>query len=337
MKYKYILFFMLLLMACKQERVVQPTFYFWKTVYTQNKTEQRYISQFKSNKLYMRMMDVDLDANRKVMPVAPITFKDPIPPEIQVIPVVFVVNEVLKNQSETQLEQLAHNILYFVKEKVLQAGKKDYDEVQIDCDWTQTTRDSYFALLKLIKKFNADRKLSVTLRLHQLKNQAKSGIPPADKVVLMCYNMGNLRQFGSQNSILDVNELKKYVNENLSNYPMVVGIALPLFAWSVVFDGTTYAGISKRTTLAALQDKSQFNALSNGLYQAKMDLPKLGIKKNYTVRYEESKLEALKQLAGYLTIYLPHQPTDVIYYHLDEEILKKYPYHELEEINRIFR
>ncbi|TCC94292.1 hypothetical protein EZ428_05820 [Pedobacter frigiditerrae] len=337
MRYKYILFFIILLTACQEKREVSTSFYYWKTVYKQNKVENQHLKQFQSKKVYIRMMDVDLDINQKAVPIAPITFTDSIPKNLEIVPVVFIVNEVLKSQSEAQLTQLAYNILAFVKSKVLQSGQKDYEELQIDCDWTVTTRTKYFELLRNLKEHNKTRILSSTLRLHQLKNQEKSGIPPADKVLLMCYNMGNLRQYGKQNSILDVSELQKYAGTNLGFYPMDIDVALPLFSWSVAFRNKQYAGISKRVSLSDLQNKEIFIIQSNGLYLAKTDLPTFGLIKNDEVRYEESKAEDIKKTAEYLSSYLSEKPINLIYYHLDQNLLKNYEITQLEEIADILR
>ncbi|WP_316771156.1 hypothetical protein [Pedobacter frigiditerrae] len=337
MRYKYILFFIILLTACQQKREVSTSFYYWKTVYKQNKVENQYLNQFHSKKFYVRIMDVDLDINLKAVPVAPINFTDSIPKNLEIVPVVFIVNEVLKTQSDAQIEQLAYNILAFVKSKVLQSGRKDFEELQIDCDWTATTRTKYFELLKKLKQFNKTRLLSSTLRLHQLKNQEKSGIPPVDKVLLMCYNMGNLRQYGKQNSILDVPELKKYAGENLGFYPMDIDVALPLFSWSVVFRNKQYAGISKRVSVSDLKKSALFSLQKDGLYLAKTDLPAFGLSRNDEVRYEESKVEDLKKTAEYLSSYLSEKPINLIYYHLDKNLLKNYEITQLEEIANILR
>ncbi|RZK56076.1 MAG: hypothetical protein EOO91_12830 [Pedobacter sp.] len=337
MRYKYILFFIILLTACQQKREVSTSFYYWKTVYKQNKVENQYLKQFQSKKFYMRMMDVDLDLNQKAVPIAPITFTDSIPKNLEIVPVVFIVNDVLKKQSDAQIEQLAYNILAFVKSKVLQSGRKDYEELQIDCDWTTTTRTKYFELLKKLKLFNKTRKLSSTLRLHQLKNQEKSGIPPVDKVLLMCYNMGNLRQYGMQNSILDVPELQKYAGKNLGFYPMDIDVALPLFSWSVVFRNKQYAGISKRVSLSDLKNSTLFSPQSDEIYLAKTDLPTFGLMKNDEVRYEESKVEDIKKTAEYLSSHLSEKPINLIYYHLDKNLLKNYEITQLEEIADILR
>ncbi len=335
MNYKYILFFVILLISCKQKREVNTSFYFWKTVYQQNNTEQSYLQHFKSKQLYVRIMDVDRDLDGEPMPVAPISFRNKIPEHIDIIPVVFIVNDLLKNTSDAALKEMAKNIMRFVNGKVSQAGKQTYTELQIDCDWTATTRQTYFTLLKEIKLLNKDKPLSATLRLHQLKNQEKSGIPPVDKVLLMCYNMGNLRKYGTENSILDVKELEKYVDKNLGYYPMPIDIGLPLFSWAVVFRNQSYAGISKRVKFEDLQIKSNFVKSTNELYMVKTDLPEFGLNKNDEIRFEASKFEDIKQSAIYLERYLSDKPINLLFYHLDEPTLKNFNRDELEEINHI--
>jgi len=204
------------------------------------------------------------------VPVSPILFKDKLPGAVQIVPVVFIVNNILKTLTRPQLKGLAGNILRFVNGKVVQAGKTSINELQIDCDWTATTRDNYFYLLNQLKlnpQLN-HKTLSATLRLHQLKNQVGSGIPPVDRVMLMCYNMGNLRKYGSQNSILELSELKKYLGNNISAYPLPADIGLPLFKWAVAFRNKEYAGISKRIKIVDLNNKNQFIFIGNNIYKA---------------------------------------------------------------------
>jgi len=329
--------FIILSIGCQQKREVNTGFYYWKTVYQTNTVEQSYLQAAKSKKLFVRILDIDRNLNGEIAPVAPIKFKDPIPSNLELVPVVFIVNDILKEINDVQIEKLAKNIVAFVHGKVKQAGKSSYAELQIDCDWTATTRSNYFALLEEVKKHLGNKAISSTLRLHQLKNQEKSGIPPVDKVLLMCYNMGNLRKYGTQNSILDVKELEKYVDKNLGYYPMPIDIALPLFSWAVVFRSQSYAGISKRLKFEDLQIKSNFIKSTNALYVVKTDLPEFGLYKNDEIRFEASKFEDIKQSAVYLNRYLSGQTINLLFYHLDEPTLKNFNTHELEEINHILR
>ncbi len=335
MRYKYILFLIILLIGCQQKREVNTTFYYWKTVYKQNADESRYLQQLRSKKLYVRIMDVD--GQNEPIPVAPISFADRLPDSLDIVPVVFIVNDVFKNKSEAQVRQLAANVMRFVKGKVGQAGKKGYGELQLDCDWTAGTKAPYFMFLTEMAKLNKGITLSATLRLHQLKNQAGMGIPPVGKVLLMCYNMGNLRKYGKQNSILEVAELQKYAGKNLGYYPMPIDVGLPLFGWAVAFRNGQYIGISKRLAPTDLKNPALFGFDAEGLYQAKTDLPQFGLKKNDEIRYEESKPAQVREVAQYLSRYLSEKPLNLVFYHLDSAILKNHPAHELEKIGDLLR
>jgi hypothetical protein len=339
MKPRYLLFLFLLLTACKNDKKVSTSFYFWKTTYNANATELTYLQKLHTRNLYVRIMDVDMDESGTTpIPISPITFNSKLPDTVNIIPVVFIVNDVLKTTSKPALDALAKKILFFVKGKVEQAGKTNYTELQIDCDWTQTTRDNYFYLLTKIREQTArqHQTLSVTLRLHQLKNQKKSGVPPADRVMLMCYNMGNLRKYGNQNSILDIEEMKKYINSNIANYHLPVDIALPLFSWAVAFHDKQYIGISKHVSFADLGNPAEFDKQTDNIYRAKTDLPQYGFKINDEVRWENTTLPALQDAAKYLSALIKSDTINVAYFHLDEATLKAFKYDDLEKVTHLF-
>ncbi|QJD97215.1 hypothetical protein HH214_15730 [Mucilaginibacter robiniae] len=329
---------LLLLSSCHKARVVNTAFYYWKTVYVLNSTEKQYFNKLHSHKLYLRMMDVDNGDNGPV-PVSPVTFKATFADSVQVIPVVFIVNDILKNQTQQQLDNLAAKIVYYVNGKMVQAGKTSFNELQIDCDWTRTTRDNYFFLLKRIKANTnfKNKQLSATLRLHQLKNQKSNGVPPVNRVMLMCYNMGNLRQYGSQNSILNQSELEKYVGDNLNNYQLPVDIGLPLFSWAVVFRQKQYAGIAKRLNQQSFTDSLTFKLTNNNLYILQKDLPELGLIHGDEIRWETIPADKLSEAAKYIEKHLASDTVNIIYFHLNEPTLKHYNYETLEKTAALFR
>ncbi|MGB4774691.1 MAG: hypothetical protein WBP45_05950 [Daejeonella sp.] len=337
---RYLLFTLILLLwGCKPDRKVSTSFYYWKTVYRTDQTEQEYFSKMQSQKLYMRIMDVAMDeSGTRPVPISPIEFKEPLPASTEIVPVVYLVNDVLKQVTETELKTLSAQMAHFVTEKVKRSGSRIFREVQLDCDWMATTRDKYFYLLKQLR-LQAGMKgkiLSVTLRLHKLKNLKSSGIPPADKVLLMCYNMGNLRKYGSQNSILEISELKKYTGENLSAYPLPMDVALPLFSWCVVFRNKEYAGISKSLNPGILRTKALFKAKGNNEYEAIADMEDYGLRKADLVRYEEVSAEKLLETSRYLSSYLAGDSLNLIFYHLDKKTITKYTDDELKKIRDSF-
>jgi len=328
--------FLAYLSSCHHPKKVTTSFYYWKTVYKANKTEAAYLQYFKVHKLYVRIMDVDMGENGvDPVPVSPVIFKDKLPDSVQIVPVVFIVNDILKNITKPKLNDLVNKIPFFVNGKVQQAGKHSFNELQIDCDWTATTRDNYFYLLNRLKLNPAlkGKTISATLRLHQLKNQSGSGVPPVSRAMLMCYNMGNLRKYGNKNSILEISELKKYLGSNISAYPMPVDIGLPLFSWVVAFRNKEYIGISKRTKIVDLHNKNQFIFIGNNIYKAARDLPEFGLNKADEVRWEAVAVPDLQAASRYLSTLIKTDTINVIYFHLDETVIKPYAYTDLEKVN----
>lgn len=334
----FLLLLVLFFGSCKPGRKVNTYFYYWKTVYRQNTTESAYLQHLQTRKLYVRMMDVDIDEGGvNPVPVSPISFENKLPDTIAIVPVVFIVNNVLRQMNKAQLAGLARKIVHFVDGKVNQAGKSAYAELQVDCDWTAETRDNYFYLLSALKPLLAHKTLSATLRLHQVKTQRASGVPPVNRVMLMCYNMGNLRKYGDQNSIIQLSELKKYIGDNLGSYPIKMDVGLPLFSWAVAFRDKAYIGIAKRINFINLNAQDKFQSQGNNLYEAKTDLPEYGLKKSDIIRWESAPVSDLNAVATYLSHYIKQDTVNVIWFHLDEPVLKNYKYEELEKVGYLLR
>src|SRR5476649_942463 len=115
MRLRYLLMLVVFFAACKPGRKVNTSFYYWKTVYRQNTTENTYIKQLHVNKLYVRIMDVDMDEDGATpVPVSPITFQDKLPDTLQMVPVVFVVNDILRNLTHDKLNDLSRKLYQFV-------------------------------------------------------------------------------------------------------------------------------------------------------------------------------------------------------------------------------
>jgi hypothetical protein len=330
---------LLFLAACKHDKKISTSFYYWKTVYRSNLVEDAYLKHFKASKLYLRITDVDKDETGRPVPVSPIIFEGKLPPSIQIIPVIFIVNNILVDLRSDQLAELAERVARFAKAKVNQGGRTDYNEMQIDCDWTAKTKNNYFYFLNCLKQLPElkNKLISVTLRLHQLKNARSCGIPPVKHVMLMCYNMGNLRKYGSQNSIIELNELKKYAGANLKDYPSKVDIGLPLFSWAVAFRDKQYIGISKSLSYDSLLNHQNFGRISNNLFLTKNDVPQVGLERGDIIRWESSSTDELAGICSYLSSRINNDTLNIIYFHLDQKLLKSYPYEQLQKINDIWR
>ena len=323
--------------ACRRGTPLRPeaSFYYWKTVYRPDSAEQASLRNIGAGRVFIRIMDIDNQgANGEAIPVSAVTFAEPLPDTLAAVPVVYIVNNVLKGQSAGQLETLAANISRFVSGKMKQAGKAGFDEIQVDCDWTATTRDNYFTLLEALRIHMGDSvRLTSTLRLHQVRNRRSSGIPPVDRVLLMCYNMGNLRQYGDHNSILDLQEMHTYLDGFLGDYPLPMDIALPLFSWPVIFRNQQYIGISKRLDTQLLADTGLFDhGAGTRLYSLAADLPEAGLRRGDVVRYEETQWDDLTAAAAFLAEHKRKEPFTLLFYHLDSQVLTNFSNEQLQEI-----
>src|SRR5690606_5738679 len=98
-----------------------------------------------------------------------------------------------------------------------------------------------------------DKILSVTIRLHQVKYLAAAGIPPADKGLLMVYNIDNLRNVKVENSILNTQSAKSYL-EKVGAYPLPLDVALPIFQWTLLFEAEQLKGILRDVSSTDLQN-----------------------------------------------------------------------------------
>lgn len=323
------LFFILLIASCKQreERTVQRSFYYWKTVFQLSPKEAQTLKELSVSKLYVKLFDVDWDnASGSAKPVAKIIFKERPPGDVVITPVVFITQEPLQRLNEAGLDSLAKNIATLLS-SITTANKLSWsNEVQLDCDWTAVTKEAYFHLLQQLKQqpFFQRKTVSATIRLHQLKFVSQNGVPPVSKGLLMGYNMGNLRRPQTTNSILDEDELKKYIN-NLKTYPLPLDVALPVFDWWVLFDGPEYKGLLRDFKLTGEEAaKKRLRFTTDTVISGRE------FKAGQWLRHETSDAETVKRCAALIGKKLNAKELSVILYHLDEEALTKYSLHELE-------
>lgn len=317
----------------RPERQVQPSFYWWRTVFNPSPKELQTLRQYDVRNLYVKLFDVDWNMEKAAAePVAKSIFSQRQPAGVAITPVVFITQEPLQKADSNSIPQLAVNIAKLLQSIATTDSLQLSNEVQIDCDWTAGTKDIYFHLLGQLKQqpFFKNKTLSATVRLHQLKFITQSGVPPVDKGLLMCYNMGNLRHPQTRNSIIDEDELKKYIN-NLNDYPLPLDVALPLFDWWVLFDGAQYKGIVR-----------EFQPVGNGnepVIRFKRDtvIGSYAFRAGQWLRHETSDATLVKACADRIAKKLKSKTPTVILYHLHEPLISKYTPDELESFFSSFR
>ena len=180
-----------------------------------------------------------------------------------------------------------------VSSAILETLKKfEFSEVQIDCDWSDSSASNYFNLLKDLKA-KLHKTISATIRLHQIKYYYKTGIPPVDYGVLMYYNMSNIGDFDTKNSILD-NDIAKQYHYNFDTYNLKLKLALPLYSQAIQFRNkkslSIFEGIKKEDFDSDFLEISPnyFKVLNSKYFKGRY------IYKDDIFRFEDSKQEEIK-------------------------------------------
>ncbi len=329
----------------REDRQIERSFYYWRSVLKFNNYEKQQLDSLNIKTLYIKFFDVVWDETRKdAMPVSKLLADKnslaiiPQHRTFTVIPTVFITNECMQKIDSAQIQSLAQNIHSLILQLTESYSFTNIAEVQFDCDWTAATKNNYFLLLEKIKAFwkNTTIPISATIRLHQIKFLTKTGIPPVDKGLLMCYNMGNLKDPASSNSIIETKELKKYIG-NLASYPLALDVALPLFDWKVLFRNAQYSGLIRDLSSSIFTDA--FTKKNGNRYEILKDTLLQGyeLKKGDIVKDEQSNYDEIISAASEISNRLKNTQIRVALYHLDSVLLSKYTSHELENIYNSLR
>ena len=311
--------------------------YYWKTVFDLNETEQAFLTEHKVKRLYVRLFDIvptnhvqpEDSQGFEAVPNATLTFRQAVPDGMEVVPVVYLTLEALR-----RIQGKEYDYASLIAERVMNMA--DFNdmgtirEIQLDCDWTQQTQDSYFMLCRHVK----DRlqpygiQLSCTIRLWQLSRQC----PPVDYGVLMLYNTGNLTAESTDNAILGLDDVRAYLKGK--PYDLPLSIAYPTFAWDVCFRNGNYMGLFHHLDLD-----------DNTLYQSGQDRYHTVLKDHTAeqreliagdrIRHENVPFDVLRQLDSLVRHALPDtENASVILYHLDSANLSNYTHDEISQIYR---
>lgn len=321
-----------LLAACQVEpSPAVPAFYHWQTELELDSLELSYLTRLSASRLYVKFFDVDWDAQlQEAVPLAMLQARA-WPAGVSVVPTVFITNRTLQKVAAAELRDLAAQTWTKIQ---AQAPAGAIQEVQIDCDWSESTQAAYFDFLHHLKEQLPDTiQLSVTLRLHQYRYPEITGIPPADRAMLMCYNVGELRDWAEENSILRTTAVAPYLD--VQSYPLPLDFALPLFRWGVLFRHGKMIKLIDGLQPSDLADTSYFRQTAPQRYELVKSTYLQGyyLYRDDQLRLESVSSETLRETARLLAeIKRPEGPFYVAFYRLDSRLLETYTYAELEDI-----
>lgn len=322
-----------LLFSCSKSEKPVISFYYWKTVFKFSQIEKEVLEDNNVQKLYVRYFDIGLHPESKIpIPISPVRF-DENPKDYQIVPVVFIQNKVML-QANLNVDDLAQKTLDFI-EQINSKNKIISPEIQIDCDWTLDSKSNYLEFVKSFKKL-WKKKLSATIRLHQVKYFKKTKIPNVDSGVLMYYNMGSIAP-DSLNSIYDQKVAKRYL-ESLKKYPLHLDFAFPVYSWGVHIRDNKVIALRSKINIKKLGQNSNFEKVSRIFFRAKHSNYNNGVfyEENDLLKIEEIKAEDLKEMAEDLQDNLVEKPNEIIFYDLDEFNLNNYEKNTFKQIISCF-
>ena len=310
-----------LLFSCSKNEKPIVAFYYWKTILQFSPTEKEILRDNDVSMLYVRYFDIGLHpVTQDPIPISPIRFQENVD-NFKIVPVVFIQNKVML-MPNLNVEDLAQKIIRLVEEINLK-NKINCQEIQIDCDWTLKSKDNYLKFIERFKKLS-QKKLSATIRLHQVKYFKKTKIPNVDSGVLMYYNMGTIAT-DSLNSIYNKKIAEKYL-ESLKKYPLHLDFALPIYSWGVHIRDQKVIGLRSKLNLEELKKDANFEKTGSIFFKVKKANYKNGIfyEENDLLKIEAISSKDLVEMAEDLDENLAQTPREIIFYDLDEFNIKNY-------------
>lgn len=280
--------------------------YYWRTVFDMDSAELSFLRKHDISRIYLRMFDVAtepdfLNGTSQIVPIATTRFVSPIPRDVEIVPVTYITLDALRAMSGRESEFAS-----LIVERLLAMSAYnecgDINEIQLDCDWTSTTRGSYGKLCKVVRDSLSTKgmELSITVRLHQLQETP----PPADKGVLMLYNTGALKSPETYNSILHIDDVEPYIKRE--KYEIPLDYAFPVFGWGVKFENNKFVSIVS--------------------YESK------DVSNNENIRYERPTPTEILEVKQLVEEKLGKPSSGNILYHLDYSQLKEYTDDEISQI-----
>ena len=132
-----LIFCVLIISSCQSETSFEFSTYWWKSNTKLNTQQKEFLNDNNINKIYLRIFDLKFDDKNSsiLIPKVYSGFND-----INTIPVVYIENKILSNFNiDTIYNLIQQNIKSALEKKIINSA----NNLQIDCDWTLTTKDGY--------------------------------------------------------------------------------------------------------------------------------------------------------------------------------------------------
>ena len=287
----------------EKDPVVIPSAFRWKNSYWLDGTEEQAITRNGIQRVYHKLLDIDWNPANGAHPVSFVR----VPHQwrtygggdgywthkVELVPCIYITNTTFLKVSDAEVDELAHNVL----RKLRMECPPTIRGVMLDCDWSAKTRERFFRLTRIMND-SLEVPLTATIRLHQYAQPTKTGVPPADRGMLMPYNVGQITAPGDGNSIFDLSVAEPYFTST-KPYPLPLDIGLPAFAWGVQFRNGKFIGILQDEQVRTARNFSMLSGETDGTMQVTQEnntaMPELHL--GDLVRMERMTPEVIAQVA----------------------------------------
>jgi hypothetical protein len=287
----------------KKDPVVIPSAFRWKNKHWLDGSEEQAVTRNGIQRVYHKLLDIDWNPAHGAHPVSVVR----IPYQwrtyggndgywthkVELVPCIYITNTTFLKVSDAEVEKLAHNLL----RKLRMECPPTIHGVMLDCDWSAKTRAKFFRLTQVMND-SLDVPLTATIRLHQYAQPFQTGVPPADRGMLMPYNVGQITAPGDGISIFDLSVAEPYFTST-KPYPLPLDIGLPAFSWGVQFRNGKFMGILQDDQVRTAMNFSMLSGETDGTMQVTQEnntvLPELHL--GDVVRMERMTPEVIAQVA----------------------------------------
>ena len=302
--------------------VVIPAAFRWKNSYWMEGDEELAVGRNAIQRVYLKMLDIDWNPANGAYPVSAVR----VPyqwrnysgeggawtQQVELVPCIYITNATFLKINDEELVELAYNLL----RKLRMECPPTIHGVMLDCDWSAKTRERFFRLTRIMND-SLDVPLTATIRLHQYAQPFNTGVPPADRGMLMPYNVGQITEPGDGNSIFDLSVAEPYFKSS-SPYPLPLDIGLPAFSWGVQFRNGKFIGILQDEQVRTARNFRMLSGESDGTMQVTQEnntaMPELHL--GDMVRMERMTPELIARVAQLARKAVNSDTLSVVYFEL---------------------
>ena len=150
----------------------------------------------------------------------------------------------------------------------------------------------------------------------------------------MLYNTGDIDDWDEENSILSIEDLRRYIAGAPKHYPLPLDVALPIFSWGLVYRSGDFWKILTGLQAAELRQDNKFRPISANRFEVLERTLRCGL---YLLPGDQVRLESISPASLLEAAGLTRQidladDATMAFFNLDTLSLRRFPVGTLQKI-----